>query len=457
MPEMSGAKFWSDLRSMRRDTVMVTELDDIAALGSAFGMPVVHIGSDARNHTELGEKWSELTYRSQHAWILTGQQQIAEQAHLLNIRSQVNTNTGAARSQLWIRHTLQNLPHLLDCPPAQSIRLPKVPAFIVGPGPSLAKNVSALEAARAKGIVIAVNAASKACRPHAVLTLEANDLSHKLEPGVAARLYALGAPPKQLETGTGPLYPFWAGEPGRWVEELTGVERVICSASGSTAAVSLAYLWGCDPIVLVGHDLAFDPEGLLYAVEAGQGRSAVTKDGSMLWDPSARRVARAAPLPTEVMLQEAQAWGCEGTVQSSIDFDQVAMWMSAQARNLGGTWINATEGGRHIDGWRDEKLTDVLKALPIRPTERMLEQSAGQVCLDREQMRAYLSERAVPQLAEAWAMPYVVEENARWRATPRFNWLPMEAWACWRRQKRLDRIEQRARRELIRLCEGEIR
>lgn len=449
---MSGPRFWSDLRGMRRDTVLVTEFDDVAALGSAFGLNVVHIGTHAKNHTELGEKWSELTYRTQHAWILTGSQQVAEQAHMLNIRSQVNTNTGAARSQLWIQHTLRNLPHLLDCPPAQSIRLNNVPAFIVGPGPSLSKNVAAIEAARAKGIVIAVNAASKACRPHAVLTLEANDLSHKLEPRDAARLYALGAPPKTLETGTGPLFPFWAGEPGRWVEELTGVDRVTCSASGSTAAVSLAYLWGCNPIVLVGHDLAFGEYGLLYASQAGQGISAVMNDGAMLWDPSARAVKRAAPLPDDVMLQEAPAWGGAGSVQSSLDFDHIAMWLSGQARNLGGTWINATEGGRHIDGWRDETLANVLKELPVRPTERMLEQNAGRVCLDREAMRAYLSERATAQLAEAWAMPYVVEENKRWRETPRFNWLPMEAWACWRRQKRLDRIEQRARRELERLC-----
>ncbi len=445
--------FWHQLRATKRDTVFVSEVEGAISLADAFGLNTVHLGADASNMADLQNKWSELTYRSEHAWVLTQHQQLHDAVMSLNMRSQVNTNTGASRSRRWVEHTLLNLPLLLSSPPAASVRLPRVPAFIVGPGPSLEKNGHLLEAARAKGIVIAVNAASKACRPHAVLTLESNDLSHKLEPGDAVRVYAMGAPPHVIRAGTGPLLPFWAGEPGRWVEELTGVERVVCSASGSTAAFMLAVMWGCSPIVLVGHDMAYTG-GNMYAAAAGQGESRILDDGTAQWSSIALAAPRPNnPLPEKLHVNQAPGWNGGDPVLSGLDFDNMAGFFEQQARLLaGGMCINATEGGRHLDGWRDQELETLLHSLPIVPTEGLLERSMGSPVLDVDRMRSFLRYEAVELLLEGWAMPDVVAENRRWRAHPRFGWLPLEAWACWRRMRRLDRIERKARRELGRMC-----
>src|SRR5690606_39246395 len=70
-------------------------------------------------------------------------------------------------------------------------------------------------------------------------------------------------------------------------------------------------------------------------------------------------------------LRRVPAWGGAGEVDSGAGFAGVQHWFEATAELLAKTGssiqlINATEGGVHIAGFEDQRLADVLAALPDR-------------------------------------------------------------------------------------------
>src|SRR6185503_9121917 len=176
-----------------------------------------------------------------------------------------------------------------------------VPAFIVGAGSSLDRNHHLLVEASRRGIVIAVNAAARLPGVDVALTVESNDLRHKLGPldHVGLRAFGMVSHPDVMAHGSGTLLPLLAGELGSLLEPLVGFERLACSAHGGTAAISLAERWGCDPIVLVGHDFAALDGGLVYPECLGIGTSRIRRDGdhwSYEWDAELASLPRANPM-----------------------------------------------------------------------------------------------------------------------------------------------------------------
>lgn len=157
------------------------------------------------------------------------------------------------------------------------------PAIVVSAGPSLARNIELLQdpAVRDRVVIIAVQTVLKpllarGIRPHFVTALDFHEISTRFYDGLAAddvRGVTLVAEPKAnpaiLRAFPGPVRITRSD----WLDHLLGEELARDKGEvppGATVA-HLAYLFarhlGCDPVVLVGQDLAFT-DGQYYAAGA---------------------------------------------------------------------------------------------------------------------------------------------------------------------------------------------
>lgn len=150
------------------------------------------------------------------------------------------------------------------------------PAVIAAAGPSLDKQLPLLREWRDRVVVIAIGQTLKALResgiePDLVHILESKDVSHQLTGAGDTRDLCVALTPdahsaifdvpvRALFTAT------TGGSPmGGWITKATGGTH-LTMGGGTVAqgAVGLAVLLGCNPILLIGQDLAFT-DGRMYA------------------------------------------------------------------------------------------------------------------------------------------------------------------------------------------------
>lgn len=228
-------------------------------------------------------------------------------------------------SQITFRNIANNLPHYVTNPgvEALSARAKGFPAIVVGAGPSLSRHLQALRQIQDKAVIIAVQTVFGPLRrfgiePHFVTSLDYHEISKNYFVDAAAARNHQGA-------ATGPDHEaILVAEPkvtwhvpdafsGRKhmlrslvAEELLRGCHVPRAAlpAGSTVAHLAFYLaqhLGCDPILLVGLDLAFSdglyytpgtPVETLWDVELGRFNTVEMKQ----WE----RVARMRPILRQV-------------------------------------------------------------------------------------------------------------------------------------------------------------
>lgn len=312
----------------------------------------------------------------------------AQIANLLE-KNLVNEQTLRARGRVWVQDILDNAKYLSEAPCAHHLQgaFRGVPAFIVGAGPSLNKNIHLLEEAGQKGIVFAVNSSGRALdqakvRPHVLACLESIDVSHLISDlsfvDEVVRLFSLTAHPNLFATGSGPLMSLFellphVAEPFR---KFFGTSGLPVCGSVSTACFSLAYRLGCSPIVLVGQDLAYT-DGRCYADGTPYEASRVEFDETSEtlahnWCETmlSTHGRASSPLLEGQRSKTTTAWGGVGQVGTATTFSQVQAWLERVGFMLkqsdGPQIINATEGGARISNFEEQRLADVLSALPER-------------------------------------------------------------------------------------------
>jgi len=437
------------LPRLPRDTLVLSDAPEVLTVAARRGYPTCDVrGRDA---DWLAAHWSRLSRRNPSAMLILRDDVPALRDVVARgcARAAVNGQTGATRSRAWVTGILAQARLLLHYPPAQALagQLRGIPAFVVGAGPSLSHTAFAANRARRHGVVVSVNAASRLVDGQCVLTVEANNMCAKVMPRDSVRLFVLGCHPALLEHGAGPLMPLWCGEVSGPLESLTGLPRVACSASGSTAAVSLAYAWGCDPIVLVGQDLAWTG-GRVYADTDDRVRS----DGRCDWSVAARAQHRHAPLPESYELHAVPGWGGGPDVQTSDGFDVVASWLSSASGLVRSRLLNATGGGRHIPGWQDVPLDEVLASLPVRSlTPADIERASGDPIVCAAELDAWLG-TAPDAFLEPYALPDVLALLREHRSRPPYRMPWREARAVRTLCGSIDTVAARCRRDLETLC-----
>ncbi|MEW6198831.1 MAG: 6-hydroxymethylpterin diphosphokinase MptE-like protein [Planctomycetota bacterium] len=147
------------------------------------------------------------------------------------------------------------------------------PAILVAAGPSLARNIDQLPALRDRAIIVAVQTVfrtlrARGCPPHFVTSLDYHEISAQFFRDVEAGDTILVAEPKVswhvLDTFRGRTHVLNSGFLNDLLRDAAPTRGRL--RAGSTVAHLAFYLaehLGCDPIILVGQDLAF-PEGLYY-------------------------------------------------------------------------------------------------------------------------------------------------------------------------------------------------
>ena len=290
-------------------------------------------------------------------------------------------NTARKFGRLWTEQGMANLPHIARWPSIASLAGPLagMPMVIVGPGPSLARNVEQLKRLKDRAVICTFSRATQALAaagvdPDLVLVLDPLDLRYHFDgvpvERIGALVLGLSVHPGMYELPVERLFTFSGNSLiERWIadafDEPLGVPT---SASVATSAFSLARAWGCDPVILVGQDLAF-PGGRIYASGSADGDARIVGEGddarvSGLGEEIKRLEAagQAGVSSAYRRLRQVPAYH-GGTVPTSSTFAWVRSWFEERAAAWGddARLINATEGGARIGGMEQMTLADACE------------------------------------------------------------------------------------------------
>lgn len=155
-------------------------------------------------------------------------------------------------------------------------RFEGIPAVICGAGPSLESDLKALRDLTGKGLIFAGGSAitalsNQGITPHFGVAIDPNfEEVHRFKASSAFELplfYAARLHPKVFETFNGPhgyLHTQTGGPAELWLEDQLNLKFpplragfTLEALSVTTTAIELAATLGCNPIILVGVDLAF--------------------------------------------------------------------------------------------------------------------------------------------------------------------------------------------------------
>lgn len=260
-------------------SVLVYEPDaTVGALQTCLGPDLadVDIASDAGQLAEkLGHlavyggsrritSYSAPAYRRQRPHLLdTVRRLVADAVD----RREVDQATRHKLWRVWVGHLAANMKQLLAAPDLTRLAgaFQGAPALVVGAGPSLDQSLEAIRQARRQGVLIL--AAASALRPLAqvgvapdvAVALEAKDESRQFT-GVPNRERILLALASHAHPNHFLVWPERKGvfHLQDWLPGVFGGGLALPTGGHATSAgFSLAVLWGCDPIVLIGQDLAY--------------------------------------------------------------------------------------------------------------------------------------------------------------------------------------------------------
>ena len=254
-----------------------------------------------------------------------------------------------------------------------------VPLIVVGSGPSLGRNIETLRQAEGKAIILATHRALESLhrqgiRADLTIAVEPRDVKHQFEgvgiEHVAASLLSTAVHPNLQQSGAKRSIYYTSQGREEWLlDPQDRCHEALSLGTVSHSAVSVAKAWGCDPIILVGQDLAF-PNGAVYHAEGADGGTHIAKDAaSGQWKMAGYSPDRVKTLkevldtPFDVMDVPGYAGG---VVPTSVSFNEFRRTLEQMAESWRGQCqlINATEGGAKIEGWLQRPLHSVLSALP---------------------------------------------------------------------------------------------
>ncbi len=188
------------------------------------------------------------------------------------LRGQVDRANLRAKKRLWLENLSNNFKYILEFPDLGLLgnAMAGVPAVIVGAGPSLDQSLPDLKEADRKALLMSAASAlgpmgNVGIEPHLTLALEGKDESRQFEQSAFDKCLLAASScshPNHFSKWNGALGLFHSLP---WLAGLLGFGPHIPSGGHVTsAAFSLACLWGCDPIILVGQDLAYS-RGRMHA------------------------------------------------------------------------------------------------------------------------------------------------------------------------------------------------
>ncbi|MEW6238134.1 MAG: 6-hydroxymethylpterin diphosphokinase MptE-like protein [Candidatus Omnitrophota bacterium] len=274
---------------------------------------------------------------------------------------------------LCLRNLLGNIKTIAQTPGALAADglFRNVPAIIVAAGPSLSKNIDRLSEAQDRFLLIACDTAYEMLRrknihPHFIVTVDPTELNEKHFPAAEygpesilafdpeSRPEIVAKFPTRLAYMTD-KHPFFA-----WLDRTMGGKGVVKKGlMVSQAGFWLAHYWGCSPLILVGQDLALDPQsGRTHAAETALCRTARYLDGDE------EHVDVPLIGPEDRWHRETLFWveGIDGRPVPTVH--NLLVYLRAIEQDLRGfatPVIDATEGGAKIQGTQIMTLAEVIE------------------------------------------------------------------------------------------------
>ncbi len=294
-------------------------------------------------------------------------------------RRQVSMNTLIRFGGAWIQQGVQNLPATARWPSLSAVgeRFAGKPCVIVSPGPSLEKNLHHLAAWEGKALVLAVNRSAMALHragitPDAVITADPSDLRYHFEgvpvDRVGALLMGATSHPGMFQLPGARYLTYPSNGPIEWwlYQKLGGWVDVNTGGSVACSAFSVAARWGCDPIILVGQDLAFAGERF-YAADTPDADYVVDTTGERSFvgrgmSEAMRRLQPTGASETPTQRFEVVKGYHGGEVRTTTSMHMFRRWFEYQAVDLAGRvrLLNCTEGGAYIEGMEHIPLAEAL-------------------------------------------------------------------------------------------------
>ncbi|OPX90126.1 MAG: hypothetical protein A4E52_00875 [Pelotomaculum sp. PtaB.Bin013] len=255
-------------------------------------------------------------------------------------------------SLIGVENMLANLSVIIRNPGINCLydRFKGKPAVIVATGPSLNKNKHLLKGMENRALIISVDASLKlllemGIRPHMVTSLEriiqVTRLFEDIPPGELQDIYLAACPVIRREVYDNYVGPkiivYRAFDHFHWL----GVERGMLNIKGSAGnmAFKIAAAMGCDPIILVGQDLALTREGLTHAKGHAFGERQETWAGVDTFEVPGND---GLPITTTRILYS------------------FLKGYEVDVAEYSGTCVNATEGGAFIQGTKVMPLAKVI-------------------------------------------------------------------------------------------------
>lgn len=279
------------------------------------------------------------------------------EAHVIGERTLLKTADRIGANLIQNISKYSHLPWVTDL----SRPLKGIPAFIVYSGHSLDKNIHLLEECKKHGVVFSTGTPVKALlkfgvQPDILVNIESRELHDSME-GVKPLVQTCDMTCHEHNWKVDSKYSLRMYQPDlaylKYCLECGTMPIPNGGFVGSTA-INLAYLWGADPIVLLGFDLALtDDKPCTQHIGSD---SKVRYDGNMLIMESSH------PAKGKSFWTEVEAYGGDGVVRTTYERVGYRKYLERFADLVDGIEIiNATEGGARISGWAEKSLEETLK------------------------------------------------------------------------------------------------
>lgn len=231
------------------------------------------------------------------------------------------------------------------------------PAIIVASGPSLQKNIKYLNSAQGKALIISCDASLKACelngvKPDAVASIERDkptyDYYYK-DRKIDKDIVLVGPTvlwPQIYEEYKGKTIIMSKtndGDEGWWASHFENVKYVNQGQSCATVAFAVAKEAGCNPIILMGQDLAYT-DGKIHSDITHTEYEGENNENKLDID--------------EVYMKDYDG----NPIKSNWIYNMFKSWFENQILiSPGLEVIDATEGGAYIEGSKIMTLKDVIE------------------------------------------------------------------------------------------------
>ena len=287
--------------------------------------------------------------------------------------------------KMWIRNIFSNMHNLVKGLPVQGLfgKFNSIPGIIISAGPSLRHNIHHLQTLKDRALLVSVDTALKpllkvGITPHLVMTLDAQVHSIKHFLGTSVKDVLLLAdvvsyPPlvrghngPTLFSTTAKYYNAPDGSLKReatpvmdWIEEyIPRLGDIQSGGSIATSAFDLMRNLGCDPVILVGQDLAY----------TGREIHCTGTHHNDEWVPAVNRIKNLDTINQSVVrrrkIKYVPAFGDNGVVLTDFVLDLYRQWFADSAGKVPFKIINATGGGARIENTKEQSLEELASMLP---------------------------------------------------------------------------------------------